>query len=449
MKATSTDSSGDLAIRTVALGAIGTTAVMSFGHGVNDLFTGMVPAMLPIFQSRFSLEESSLALLIGTFAFSSSFLGPFFGGLADRYGARLVAALAIAFTSAVLSLPGLMSDATLLLGLLALAGLGSAALHPAGGAIVRESAGNRTALALGLFSAGGMLGYAVGPIAVLWLVGGPGLEAGVWLVLPGLLAAFLVYRFAPAPPPAKAARPLTKGLSLGLLRGPVGVLTAVATLNGLVTLTFTSAFPLWLVDQYGLAPDDMTLGLALTVFALASAVGGIGGGVLSLRIRRERLIALTMTGAVVPLLLLFALHPGTLEFYAAVAAAGLLTYAGVPLLVHGAQDLAVGRTGAASGMLFGLASAVAAVIYVGMGWLQTKLGITPVLVITYLGLLPAALLAHRTLSRAPLSGTSSAGKVAIACGCFEFLVEATSPLKASPCEQDCGCAERHGCAVLV
>lgn len=156
-----------------------------------------------------------------------------------------------------------------------------------------------------------------------------------------------------------------------------------------------------------------------------------------------------MTGAIVPLLLLFALHPGTPEFYAAVAAAGLMTYAGVPLLVHGAQDLAVGRTGAASGMLFGLASAVAAVIYVGMGWLQTKLGIAPVLAITYLGLLPAALLAYRTLRLAPQSATSSAGQVAIACGCFSLLVNATSPLKASPCEQDCSCVERHGCAVLA
>lgn len=131
----------------VALGAAGTTALMAAGHGVNDMFTGMVPALLPVFQTRFGLEESSLALLVGTFAFSSSFLGPFFGSLADRYGARLVAALAIAFTASFLSLPGLMTDASILLGLLALAGLGSAAFHPAGGAIVRESAGSRTGLA--------------------------------------------------------------------------------------------------------------------------------------------------------------------------------------------------------------------------------------------------------------------------------------------------------------
>jgi MFS transporter, FSR family, fosmidomycin resistance protein len=446
MKPTHTDLSATSAARTVALGTVGTTVLMAAGHGVNDMFTGMVPALLPVFQSRFGLEESSLALLIGTFAFSSSFLGPFFGSLADRYGARLVAALAIAFTAALLSLPGLVTEASILLGLLALAGLGSAAFHPAGGAIVRESAGSKAGLALGLFSAGGMLGYALGPIVVMFLVGGAGLGAAPWLVLPGLLAAFVVFWFAPTPPP-RAMRPAVSGKSLGLLKGPVGLLTVAATLNGLAMLTFTSSFPLWMVSEYGLGADDIALGLTLTIFALASAVGGIAGGTLAIRIRRERVVALTMTGAILPLYLLFTLHPGTPEYYAAVAAAGLLTYAGVPLLVHGAQDLAGGRTGAASGMLFGLASAFAAVIYVGMGWLQTKLGIAPVLAITYLGLLPAALLAYVTLIRAPLPAMSSASHTAIACGCFEGLVVATSPIQAPICEQACGCVEQHRCAL--
>lgn len=75
----------------------------------------------------------------------------------------------------------------------------------------------------------------------------------------------------------------------------------------------------------------------------------------------------------------------------------------MPILVHGAQDLAGGRTGAASGMLFGLASAVAASVYVGMGWLQAELGLPPILAVGYFGLLPAALLAYVTLVRAPRS----------------------------------------------
>lgn len=54
-------------------------------------------------------------------------------------------------------------------------------------------------------------------------------------------------------------------------------------------------------------------------------------------------------------------------------------------------------------MLFGLASAVAASVYVGMGWLQAELGLPPILAVGYFGLLPAALLAYVTLVRAPRS----------------------------------------------
>lgn len=227
----------------------------------------------------------------------------------------------------------------------------------------------------------------------------------------------------------------------------MGLLTGAATLNGLVVLSFSSAFPLWMVSEHGLGAGDAAIGLTLAIFALASAVGGIVGGALAIRIRRERVVALTMTSAVVPLYLLFLLQPGTLGFYAAVAAAGLLTYAGVPVLVHGAQDLAGGRTGAASGMLFGLASAVAAVIYVGMGWLQTKLGLAPVLAVAYLGLLPAALLAYVTLVRPPRSEPLPTTRVARACGCFGVLVQTASPSQTPTCEQACVCVEQRGCAL--
>lgn len=429
--------------RTIALGAGGMTAILALSHGVNDMFTGMVPALLPGFQQRFGLEEGAVALLAGTFAFSSSFLGPFFGDLADLYGARIVAALAVAFTSVTLSLLSLVSDATLLLGLMALAGLGSAAFHPAGGTLIRADAGTRTALALGLFSAGGMLGYALGPIVVLWLVAGAGPEWGLWLILPGLFAAFLIFRLAPKSPPAKA-RPSARGLGWRLIRGPVGLLTAAASLNALVILAFTSGYPLWLVNVRGVAADSMVLGATLAVFALALAIGGIGGGLLAIKVRRELVVALTMIGAVVPLLLLFILEPGSLAYYATVAMAGLLTYASVPLLVHGAQELAQGRVGAASGMLFGLAGAVAAVLYIGLGWLQTSLGIAPVLGVAFAGLLPAAPLAYFTLKRANGHQQVEADPLSVACRCLAADLDVGEPKASETCE----CLDRQSCATM-
>lgn len=330
----------------------------------------------------------------------------------------------------------------MLLGLMALAGLGSAAFHPAGGTLIRAEAGNRTGLALGLFSAGGMLGYAVGPIVVLWLVAGVGAEWGLWLILPGLLAAVLIFRLSPKSSPI-VGRAAARGLGWRLLRGPVGLLTVAGALNGLVTLAFTSGFPLWLVNARGIAADDMVLGLTLAVFAVALAIGGIGGGLLAVRIRRELVVALTMIGAAVPLFLLFVLEPGSLPYYAAVAAAGLLTYASVPLLVHGAQELAEGQVGAASGMVFGLAGAAAAILYIALGWLQPQFGIAPILGVAFAGLLPAALLAYVTLKRADRSPLVDSDPLAVACRCLAIDVNFVELAKS----QSCDCLEPQLCAV--
>jgi MFS transporter, FSR family, fosmidomycin resistance protein len=93
------------------------------------------------------------------------------------------------------------------------------------------------------------------------------------------------------------------------------------------------------------------------------------------------------------------LDPATLAYYGAVAAAGLLTNASVPLLVVSAQDLAPHAVGTASGMLMGLTWGTAGVAYIGFGALQELLGIAPALVASFLFLVPAALLAGAVLRR--------------------------------------------------
>jgi MFS transporter, FSR family, fosmidomycin resistance protein len=53
--------------------------------------------------------------------------------------------------------------------LLVIGGLGSAALHPVGTTIAGSQASNAT-LGVGLFTAGGMVGFALGPVLILYLV---------------------------------------------------------------------------------------------------------------------------------------------------------------------------------------------------------------------------------------------------------------------------------------
>lgn len=405
-------------LRGVSFGAGGTAGLLAVAHGVNDLFGSLFPALLPGIQARLDLSESTVALLVGTLAFSSSFLGPFLGSLSDRLGARLVMTLGLAFSAVFLSLIGAVSSLGLLFALLLVAGLGSAALHPAGSALARSEGGQRAGLVLGLFSAGGMIGYALGPLLVLFIVERFGIEATTWLMIPGLAAAGLFFALAPE---GRRSEPLTRPQPFDrrLFTGPVGVLTIAGTLNALVGLTFVSAFPLWLVEERGMSTNDTLIGLTLGVFSVAAAAGGILAGLLCLRFRRELVVAGAMLLTIAPLLLLFRLEPGSALFFSAVALAGALSYASSPLMVLGAQDLAPRQVAAASGMLVGLAGGVAGLLYIGLGWLQETVGLGPVIGSTYLALLPAALLAYRILREVPATaGPSTSEVLDVVCACL-------------------------------
>ena len=55
-----------------------------------------------------------------------------------------------------------------------------------------------------------------------------------------------------------------------LLRGTVGQLAVAGSLSSITFLTFTSAVPVWLVRDKGLATDDPLIGWTLAVFSLAA-----------------------------------------------------------------------------------------------------------------------------------------------------------------------------------
>lgn len=437
--------------RSAAVALSGIATLLAIGHGVNDLFASILPALLPTLQMRFGVTESTLALLVATFAFSSSFLSPFLGNVSDRFGARHVTALGIALSTVLLSLIGVVSSVALLFALLLVGGLGSAALHPAGSALARSATNGNAGLALALFSAGGMIGYAIGPVLILFIAERFGIGATAWLMIPGLLAALLVYLLTPESHVAVAA-PEERRFDRRFFTGPIGLLTLAGTLNHLPFLTFVSAAPLWLVQARGVDPDASLIGFTLGLFSLASAAGGVIAGLLSLRIRSDTLVAGSMVLALGPLFSLFHVEPGSGVYFLAVTLAGALSYAAVPLMVLGAQDLAPGRMAAASGMLLGFASGLAGLLYVGVGRLQEMVGLGPAIGAAYLALIPAAILARHVLresrASAPTAPTDAAEIactcLAVAsCGCFKPILQ-TGAESASATETDEACSCRAG-----
>jgi FSR family fosmidomycin resistance protein-like MFS transporter len=373
-------------------------AFLTLAHLVTDAFTSMISALLPTIQHQFGLSETALALLVATFSFSAAVMQPMMGALADRIGRRLVAPLGVVLSAALISLVGVVPAVPLLVGLLLVGGLGSAAFHPAGTSIARAAVTGNPGLAVSLFSAGGTLGVALGPVLVLAMVATSGLEATRWLLLLGLALGAVTYLVVP-PQERCAPGGCPKLVDLQLFTGPVGLLTLAGILASIASITFTSAIPLWLVNEQDLARDDALIGWTLSAFSLAAALGGVLAGLLGTRFSRRSLAAGSMLLAPLPLFALFRLDPGTPVFFLAVALAGGLINAGMPLLLVSAQDLAPHAMGTASGMLMGFGTGVAGLLYVLVGRLQETLGLTPAMGMSYLALIPGGLLALAILSR--------------------------------------------------
>lgn len=397
-------------------------ALLSAAHLLNDAYTSILPALLPLIGLRFGLGGAALGLLVALFSLSSSLPQPVLGTLADRVGRHRVAALGLATSAVVLSALALAPDLPTLAAMLVVGGLGSAALHPAGLGLARAAAGDRGALAIAVYAAGGMAGGALGPLLVLAIVpfGGHWL---VWTVVPGLFIALGVHVRGAAMSAPPAARPRPRAalpvampprapwFDLALLRGPVGALALVEFLAMLAYLSFANGAPLWLAEERGLGAASPAIGRTLAAFAGAAAVGGLVAGALARRIGRTPVIVGSLAAAAVLLQLVLRQAPGTWAYYVTVSAAGAAIYAHTPLLILRAQELAPGSESAASGVVLGVTSAFAGLLYPLVGLAQGALGVGTALAGVFLSLGAAAALATRVLAspapeaaRAPARG---------------------------------------------
>lgn len=388
--------SSSTAKRRVALGGVGITSLLVAAHATNDAFASMLAALLPTLQVRFGLSETILATLVAALSFSSSVTQPVFGALADRWGRRVVGAVGVIASSSLLSLMAVAPSLPILFGLLLLGGLGSGAFHPAGTAMARASGGGRKGLAVGIFSAGGTMGMAFGPLVIGVLIMNDMLSVSPWLMVPGLCLGVAMYVLVP-PQDSSSVGPRRPILDVALLQGPVGALCLAGILRSISFVTFVNAAPLWLVNVRGAGSGAPVLFWTLATFSFSAGLGGILVGALERRVSREWLIAGTMIGALVPLGLLFVLPVGGVAYYFAVGLAGALINGGLPLMVVAAQDLAPDSVGAASGLLMGFTWGTSGVLYIGIGALQELIGIGPAMALSFVTLVPGAWLVWRTL----------------------------------------------------
>jgi len=325
--------------------------LMVLGHTVVDSSQNILPVVLPLMQTQFGLSYAQVGLAAALLMISSSMIQPVFGWISDRWGIQWFIPAGIVWTGILMGVLGLVPSYLALILVLTLTGVGTAAFHPVASMAAAHASGAQRGLGMSIFSAGGNLGFAVGPILMTWLLMWFSLRGTVLLIGLGALTAGLIHCYrreievpflGPRQRRAQEGAPIPWAKLSGLL-----ILVALRSwaASGLVVF-----MPLFLMRQ------GMVLSLAgraLFVFLFFGAVGGMLGGHFSDRVGRQQVIAFSLL--IFPPLMGAALALQGPMRWILLASAGAALLASNSVTVVYAQELLPQRIGLASGLTLGLA----------------------------------------------------------------------------------------------
>ena len=338
------------------------TALAS-GHMATDFANGALPALLPFLVDKFSLSYTLAAVVMLASTVSSSVVQPAFGLWSDRRGALWLLPAGVAVGGAGIALAAVAPSYTLVLVLVVVSGLGVAAYHPEGSKFAAFASGRKRASGMSLFSVGGNVGYALGPIVATPLVVAFGLSGGLLLGVPCLVVALVVLWSVPflrtfVPDTAgagSAARERNRPGALALLLGVIAF-RSVAWF-GLVTFV-----PLWEVSLgHSKAHGNHLLALML----LAGGAGTLLLGPAADRLGRRPVLIGSLV-ATTPLILAFLLVGG-IPGAVALALVGALVIGTFGVTMVMSQEYLPRHIGMASGLSIGLSIGLGGIAAVALG----------------------------------------------------------------------------------
>jgi FSR family fosmidomycin resistance protein-like MFS transporter len=325
-------------------------ALMVLGHTVVDASQNILPVLLPLLQKRFDLSYTKIGLAVALLTISSSMIQPVFGWISDRWNTQWFIPAGIVWTGLLMGLVGLVPNYLALTAVLTLTGLGTAAFHPVASMAAAYASGPQRGLGMSFFSAGGNLGFALGPMLMTWLLGWFNLRGTLLLGVMALATASLIHLYrGEIEVPANGGRRRSAPAGGAIPRG------RLAALCGLVALRSWGASGLVIFIPLYLLREGMALSLtgrALFVFLFFGAFGGMLGGHLSDRVGRQRVIAGSLLAF--PVLMAAALLVPGGGRWLLLPLAGMALLASFSVTVVFAQELLPRHVGLASGLTFGL-----------------------------------------------------------------------------------------------
>ncbi|OGF23812.1 MAG: hypothetical protein A2V63_01560 [Candidatus Eisenbacteria bacterium RBG_19FT_COMBO_70_11] len=345
-------------------------ALLAVGHFSIDAYSSFFSPLLPLLVARLHLSLTSVGVLVALVSLSSSLSQPLFGMLSDRLARPWFVAFGPLVAAVFMSAIGLAPHFGSLVALLMIGGLGAAAFHPQAAVLASDTLPRRS-VAMSLFVTGGTVGFSLGPLYAVTVVGLVGIERTWLAAAPGLLVAGLMLAWFSRAQPRRhhaAARPRLAELR-PMLR-PLTLLYFAVVCRSAVSYGFMTFLALYL---HARGVPVAAGGALLTAYLLSGALGGFFGGWLAERWGGKRVVVASFIGAI-PLFNAFLL----LQPFAGIVALVLGSFAlqaSLPVNVVMGQELSPRHSSTISSLLMGAAWGLGALLVGPIGALAHAHGL--------------------------------------------------------------------------
>jgi FSR family fosmidomycin resistance protein-like MFS transporter len=333
---------------------LGILLLLSFGHLATDMCQGALPAILPFLKAKLSLTYAMAGVIMLVSNLTSSVIQPVFGYLSDRKEKGFLLPLGC-FTAGIgLSLVALPNHYDLVLLLVIISGLGIASFHPEGFKTARLFTGDKMATGLSVFTVGGNIGFAVGPLTAILIISYLGLDYLPLMIvfsLVFLLLLFLNWRSVIRVRPVSIQKDAAvTEMSKGAYRS-VGMTIAAVIMRSWTHFGIMTYIPFYYIDH--LKGDPLYAGTLVSVFLVGGAIGTLAGSPLADRWGHRRYLSLSLALTSVLFPLIFVVRG--LALFATMGAVGVAMISSFTVTIVMAQELLPQYHGMASGLMAGFA----------------------------------------------------------------------------------------------
>ena len=355
---------------------------MAAGHLFCDMNSGILPALLPYLIFAYDFTYTAAAALIFAANIVSSVSQPFIGIYSDIISKKWMVPLGLILGSSGLAVIGFLDNYWAIFAAIMVSGLGTALFHPEAAKTVTLNAGKNKASDMSIFSLGGTLGFALGPIVATVMLMLWDLQGLIILIIPSLIMSLIIWKVTSEPAGQKT--PVSSAATAQVLPQdqwkPFSLLSVVLITRSIVFISLNTFIPLFWITI--ILQSNESGNILLSIFLISTSAGTLFGGRIADSLGYLNVIRYSFIG-VVPVLFILSVTESFALSALMIIAAGFLIFMPYSSLVVLGQQYLPNRVGLASGVTLGLSVSAGGVFAPVLGKIADMYGVSTVMTVIF------------------------------------------------------------------